>query len=630
MKIRVFNYREAIFLVSLLFSSICYSQELSNLDSSSSRYMIKVSTEVYSALEDSIFPVKPNWLAFRPQLLNTFVSQVNLLKGQAHSLNVVYRDINPQYRGLIEAMGATVSLGIMATSIASPKIKLLKHLQMIIVESENLDQTSLSQFMGIELIEKDSYFSLFSDIGTPQSWNITNAELNRFLTPSSLAFTKPFSVIDKPKKSVLKKNHGNFWALEAIQARKAWKTYGVEGKGVRVMVLDTGVDASHPDLVNSFEKGANFVPNTQDISAVDRLGHGTHVAGSVLGAVYGVAPRAALLAAKVCGGGKARCYPSAVLEALNWALEENVDVLNLSLGGGIDKGEVFKIAYKKLAQNGSLVVAASGNSATRVRNKIAYPAGYREVIAVGSVKAVENSFKRSKFSQYSSKLDIVAPGEKIISTVPTSSFKKVLTLYVKDSKGEEQSMEVSSSLFVTQPKKEQKSFDKTRLVLSTHRSVAGRLVLLFLDDKTFYKESFIRELESLERRGAKAVFFSGYSRHVVRLSRVLKANKFSFLHYMMSEEKGKKIAKALKSPKLSLSFDLNIIKNIHYYKMTGTSMASPQVAGVLALAKALKPSLGLKKARLLLHTSAKSIRSKVSNGVGAGLVQVSDLLSLIE
>lgn len=158
-----------------------------------------------------------------------------------------------------------------------------------------------------------------------------------------------------------------------IGAREAWEKLGLTGKGIKVAVLDTGVDYDHPDLASAFEedyKGWDAVDNNdqpQETKAGDPRGeetrHGTHVAGMIAGdgLIKGIAPGATLLAYRVLGpGGVGRT--AHVLEGIERAAEDKVDIMNLSIEH--DPEQFDWAAYKALnlvANEGVLVVTSNGN-----------------------------------------------------------------------------------------------------------------------------------------------------------------------------------------------------------------------------------------------------------------------------
>ena len=151
------------------------------------------------------------------------------------------------------------------------------------------------------------------------------------------------------------------WGLDKIEAPKAWQR--TRGEGVKVLVLDSGIDKDHPEFKGRFLLGKSFVfpmpGNPYDY--FDESGHGTHTSGTILGEFVGVAPGAQLLAGKVCHDG---CMMSATIAGINWGIAEGVDVINLSLGGPMATA-VYLRALEVAEQQGVVIVAASGNGADR-------------------------------------------------------------------------------------------------------------------------------------------------------------------------------------------------------------------------------------------------------------------------
>jgi subtilisin family serine protease len=164
-----------------------------------------------------------------------------------------------------------------------------------------------------------------------------------------------------------------------LRVPAAW-TAGLDGSGVRIAIIDTGVDAAHPDLLGRIADRADF----SDAGDGDDVGHGTHVAGIAAGAgaVYrGVAPAATLVIAKalsVHGGTE-----DAVLAAMSWASRQNVQVMNLSLGGPGSPGSPLGREVDALAAEGIILCVAAGNGGPG-RSTIDSPGNARGALTVGA------------------------------------------------------------------------------------------------------------------------------------------------------------------------------------------------------------------------------------------------------
>ncbi|MEJ2853385.1 MULTISPECIES: S8 family serine peptidase [unclassified Saccharothrix] len=205
-------------------------------------------------------------------------------------------------------------------------------------------------------------------------------------------------------------------SVAQIGAPAAWAA-GYTGVGVKVGVVDTGVDGGHPDLVGREVAERNF---TSDPDATDHIGHGTHVASTIAstGTPYrGVAPGAQLLDAKVCG--QAGCTESAILEGLRWTAEQGADVVNVSLGGA-DGPEVdlLEEAVNTLsAAHGTLFVVAAGNSGAA--ETVGSPGSAEAALTVGAVDRDDSiapfSSRGPRIGDGGIKPDITAPGVDIVA-----------------------------------------------------------------------------------------------------------------------------------------------------------------------------------------------------------------------
>ncbi|MFJ6671755.1 S8 family serine peptidase [Actinosynnema sp. NPDC091369] len=201
-----------------------------------------------------------------------------------------------------------------------------------------------------------------------------------------------------------------------IGAPTAWRS-GLTGKGVKVAVLDGGVDGGHPDLRGKEVGERNF---TDEPDAVDRTGHGTHVAATIASGdrtYRGVAPDARILDGKVCGLNG--CPESAILAGVQWAVDEGADVVNLSLGGYDSPGvDPLEDAINQLsAKTGTLFVVAAGNGG---RSKsIDSPGSADAALTVGAVRHDDDlahfSSRGPRNGDDAVKPDITAPGVNIVA-----------------------------------------------------------------------------------------------------------------------------------------------------------------------------------------------------------------------
>lgn len=214
------------------------------------------------------------------------------------------------------------------------------------------------------------------------------------------------------------------------------------GKGVKIAIIDSGADNAHPSL-SHIKQGfdmTNIKDKRPDTSTWkdDVIGHGSHCAGIITGnsgnedAIRGFAPEAEIIVMKVFPGGQF----SSLLDALSKCVEEEVDVVNMSLGGG-EKSEMVEQAIEECVQNGIACIVAAGNSGGPVQ----YPASSPSVLAVAaigqmnqfpgdtweastmqpSLVAGDGLFSPS-FTCHGSEIAVAGPGVGIISTVPGGKF----------------------------------------------------------------------------------------------------------------------------------------------------------------------------------------------------------------
>jgi len=197
------------------------------------------------------------------------------------------------------------------------------------------------------------------------------------------------------------------WGIEYMGAPSMWNN---ETDNIKVGIVDTGIDLDHPDLKENIKGSFNAISSRK--SGNDDNGHGTHVAG-IIGAakngigVVGMVPNADLYAIKVLdstGNG----YISDIIEGIDWAVKNNMDILNMSFGTTTDSQSLHE-AIIKASQAGIILLAAAGNN---YGGACEYPAKYAEVISVG---AIDRSGNITDFSAITG-VDTWAPGTRIYST----------------------------------------------------------------------------------------------------------------------------------------------------------------------------------------------------------------------
>ncbi|GAE95163.1 alkaline serine protease [Gracilibacillus boraciitolerans JCM 21714] len=187
------------------------------------------------------------------------------------------------------------------------------------------------------------------------------------------------------------------------------------GKGVKVGIIDTGISSTHPDL--KVQGGVSFVEGVSSFE--DDNGHGTHVAGIIAAqnndfGVLGIAPEAHIYAIKSLNNeGEGR--QADVIAGIEWAIEKELDIVNLSITTP-QPTNALELTMRNAYQAGLIIIAASGNDKEgngQITDDILYPAKYPYVIGVGSV---DENLKKSEFSYQGHSIELVAPGEEILST----------------------------------------------------------------------------------------------------------------------------------------------------------------------------------------------------------------------
>jgi subtilisin len=202
------------------------------------------------------------------------------------------------------------------------------------------------------------------------------------------------------------------WGVTRIHAPAVYAT-GNNGGGIPVAVLDSGIDSGHPDLAVNYVGGYDFVRD--DAIPDDENGHGTHVSGTIAAAdngqgVVGIGPAIDLYSLKFLNASGSG-YTSDEITAVEWAVDHGIKVLNMSFGSRV-RSSAEESALNAAYAQGMLLVAAAGNSGNTQK---LYPAAYGSVIAVAATTSTD---QRASFSSYYADVEIAAPGQSILSTMP--------------------------------------------------------------------------------------------------------------------------------------------------------------------------------------------------------------------
>jgi subtilisin len=225
------------------------------------------------------------------------------------------------------------------------------------------------------------------------------------------------------------------WGARAMRLDQLPQQF--RGQGVKVAVIDSGAAVTHGNL-HQIKRGFDIInkKTTPDTWTNDELGHGSHCAGVIAGAdptygIRGFAPEAEIHVCKLFPGGQI----SQLIDALEYCIENEIDIVNLSLGGG-EPSEALERQIIRAKQAGVACIAAAGNSGGPVQ----YPAASPHVLAVAAIGKIGEfpldsyhsetvstdidgqGFFTAKFSCFGPQVNVCAPGVAIVSSVPPNNF----------------------------------------------------------------------------------------------------------------------------------------------------------------------------------------------------------------
>ena len=215
--------------------------------------------------------------------------------------------------------------------------------------------------------------------------------------------------------------------LLPIGAPAAW-TRTTGSPTTVVAVLDTGIDASNPEFAGRLVPGFNAMTGIESVpgssATNDDAGHGTHIAGTIAAAanngsgIAGIAPNVSIMPIKVLDADGVGDFRG-LLDGMDWAISHGARIITLSLGGPLSPSTAAAIQPRIDAAHGAgaIIVAASGNDGATVDE---YPCNFTHVICVGST--TNDGTAVSTFSTRTNGLTLVAPGERIASTLPGGGY----------------------------------------------------------------------------------------------------------------------------------------------------------------------------------------------------------------
>jgi subtilisin len=247
--------------------------------------------------------------------------------------------------------------------------------------------------------------------------NLPEKEISRLRANPRIKYVVEDAVVSAVEPELSEAEYGTSWGVQHIGCDLV-HDQGITGQGVKIAVIDTGIDYTHPQLSANYRGGYDFVFTDNDPYDDSSNSHGTHVAGIIAATadgsgVVGGAPDAELYAVKVLDGGGFG-YLSWVVAGIEWAVDHGMDIASISIAG--PDSPVLQDACDAAFNAGLLLVAAGGN--TRAGD-VLYPAAYDSVIAVsGSYQSDLPAW----FSPMDAEVELMAPGSEILSTTADGEY----------------------------------------------------------------------------------------------------------------------------------------------------------------------------------------------------------------
>ncbi|GAX17229.1 hypothetical protein FisN_10Lh083 [Fistulifera solaris] len=400
------------------------------------------------------------------------------------------------------------------------------------------------------------------------------------------------------------------WGVTSIQGHDSSIPPPVNtGSCFGICVIDTGLQVSHPDIPFTVGQpniqGAEFNLNPEErwYRPAPAALHGTHVAGTIIAqmnnnmGVAGIIEDPAnycLLIARVFPDYGDVTDESMVDAALEWCVDSGAKVINLSLGGP-RSNENSRAIYNSIVEEGTLVVASSGN---RAGGTYIYPASYDSVL---SVSAVDRNLDRPVFSVYNDQVDVCAPGVDVLSTVPK-------TIVYDDQGGV---YEAEMLHFSSMPDADTLQAPLVVCSVDDCGDATGRVCLMERG-----QNSFLDKAIECQSSGGVALILYNFDDSLFS-GTLGEANAVSIPVMSIPRAQG-----LILTGRSSVAIEF---QNGGYKSLSGTSMASPHVVGVAAKIWAARPDCSNLQVREALEATALDLGSRGKDiFYGHGLVQAAD------
>lgn len=392
------------------------------------------------------------------------------------------------------------------------------------------------------------------------------------------------------------------YGIDMVRAREVWPV--TRGQGVNVVIADTGIDYTHPDLAAVYAGGYNTYDTANP--PMDDNEHGTHVAGTIAAqdnsfGVVGVAPGVRLWSVKVLnsqGSGSS----DRLVTAIDWTINKKNTlggnwVMNFSLGSSQPSG-MERVAFGRAIDAGIIVCAASGNESTAtVPAPIDYPAGYANVLAIG---AVDSAKAIASFSNQGALLAVVSPGVSVLSTVPVG---KGASAGVQSTAG---------------------AFSAAEIELSKRATVTANFVNCGLGDVNDFPAGVAGKIAVIKRG---SITFNAKAHNAVNAGAagiiIYNNDATSALNFTLKNDTdpGASTFNWPVAVAMSLADGQTLVANAKgqititdkaddYEVLSGTSMATPHAVGVVALVWSAAPAATAADVRKALMTTAADLGDK--------------------